>query len=109
MIGRALLDRTQGPPAGPTLEKSIAPLRSFVVEPMQYDRCQGPESGRRRRQSPVPHLGQGLMKARTDLLEKYSPICLRRIWKAECFSWWMTTLLHEFPGQGGFDTHLQET
>ncbi|MCY1435097.1 p-hydroxybenzoate hydroxylase [compost metagenome] len=48
-------------------------------------------------------------EGRTDLLEKYSPICLRRIWKAERFSWWMTQLLHEFPEQEGFDQRIQQT
>jgi p-hydroxybenzoate 3-monooxygenase len=43
----------------------------------------------------------------TDLLDRYSEICLRRCWKVQHFSWWMTSMLHRFPGQGGFDRRRQ--
>jgi p-hydroxybenzoate 3-monooxygenase len=46
---------------------------------------------------------------RTDLLEKYSPIALRRVWKAERFSWFMTNLLHEFSERDAFDKRMQRT
>ena len=109
---------------GPSLEKSIAPLRSFVVEPMQYGKLflvgdaahivpPTGAKGLNLAASDVSTLYRILLKVyregRTDLLEKYSPICLRRIWKAERFSWWMTQLLHEFPAQEGFDQRIQQT
>jgi p-hydroxybenzoate 3-monooxygenase len=43
----------------------------------------------------------------TDLLESYSKTCLERVWKAQRFSWWMTSLLHRFPGRNPFDDQLQ--
>ncbi|MNZ17765.1 p-hydroxybenzoate hydroxylase [compost metagenome] len=109
---------------GPSLEKSIAPLRSFVVEPMQYGKLflvgdaahivpPTGAKGLNLAASDVSTLYRILVRVyregRTDLLEKYSPICLRRIWKAERFSWWMTQLLHEFPEQEGFDQRIQQT
>lgn len=98
---------------GPSLEKSIAPLRSFVAEPLQYGRLfLAGDAGHI-----VPPTGaKGLNLAasdistlftllvsiyeqgRTDLIERYSETCLRRIWKAERFSWWMTTMLHHLDG-----------
>jgi hypothetical protein len=53
----------------------------------------------------VPVDGEG----RTDLLEKYSQICLRRVWKAERFSWWMTSILHRFPDTDAFSQRIQKT
>ncbi len=96
---------------GDSIEKSIAPLRSFVAEPMQHGRLfLAGDAGHI-----VPPTGaKGLNLAasdistlytllvgiyehgRTDLIERYSATCLRRIWKAERFSWWMTTMLHGF-------------
>ena len=96
---------------GPSIEKSIAPLRSFVVEPMQYGRMflvgdaahivpPTGAKGLNLAASDVSTLFNILLKVyrdgRTDLLEKYSEICLRRVWKAERFSWWMTSMLHRF-------------
>ncbi|MDG9890346.1 4-hydroxybenzoate 3-monooxygenase, partial [Pseudomonas juntendi] len=46
---------------------------------------------------------------RTDLLSKYSEICLRRVWKAERFSWWMTSMLHNFAGTDSFSQRIHET
>lgn len=109
---------------GPSLEKSIAPLRSFVVEPMQYGRLfllgdaahivpPTGAKGLNLAASDVSTLYRILLKVyregRVELLERYSQVCLRRIWKAERFSWWMTQLLHEFPEKDGFDRRLQET
>ncbi|RMU64348.1 hypothetical protein ALP29_200422 [Pseudomonas syringae pv. avii] len=48
-------------------------------------------------------------EGRTDLLEKYSHICLRRVWKAERFSWWMTSVLHNFPDTDAFSQRIQQT
>jgi len=48
-------------------------------------------------------------EGRTDLVEKYSETCLRRVWKAERFSWWMTSMLHRFPDTDAFSRRMQET
>lgn len=109
---------------GPSIEKSIAPLRSFVVEPMQYGRLfllgdaahivpPTGAKGLNLAASDVSTLYRILLKVygegRTDLLEKYSQICLRRVWKAERFSWWMTSLLHRFPDTDAFGLRMQQT
>ncbi|RMM37890.1 4-hydroxybenzoate 3-monooxygenase [Pseudomonas coronafaciens pv. oryzae] len=109
---------------GPSIEKSIAPLRSFVVEPMQYGRLfllgdaahivpPTGAKGLNLAASDVSTLYRILLKVyregRTDLLEKYSQICLRRVWKAERFSWWMTSVLHNFPGTDAFSQRIQHT
>ncbi|KOP61255.1 4-hydroxybenzoate 3-monooxygenase [Pseudomonas coronafaciens pv. porri] len=109
---------------GPSIEKSIAPLRSFVVEPMQYGRLfllgdaahivpPTGAKGLNLAASDVSTLYRILLKVyregRTDLLEKYSQICLRRVWKAERFSWWMTSVLHNFPGTDAFSQRIQQT
>ncbi|MCO6057591.1 4-hydroxybenzoate 3-monooxygenase [Pseudomonas sp. MOB-449] len=109
---------------GPAIEKSIAPLRSFVVEPMQYGRLfllgdaahivpPTGAKGLNLAASDVNTLFRILLKVygegRSDLLEQYSAICLRRIWKAERFSWWMTSLLHRFPETDAFGHRMQQT
>ncbi len=109
---------------GPSLEKSIAPLRSFVIEPMQYGNLfllgdaahivpPTGAKGLNLAASDVNTMFRILCKVyqegRTDLLEKYSEICLRRIWKAERFSWWMTSMLHDFPENDAFTKRMQET
>ncbi|WP_213875116.1 4-hydroxybenzoate 3-monooxygenase [Pseudomonas sp. dw_358] len=109
---------------GPSIEKSIAPLRSFVVEPMQYGRMflvgdaahivpPTGAKGLNLAASDVSTLFDILQKVyadgRTDLLEKYSSICLRRVWKAERFSWWMTSMLHRFPEADDFTRRIQQT
>ncbi|MFZ6048771.1 4-hydroxybenzoate 3-monooxygenase [Pseudomonas sp. CR3202] len=109
---------------GPAIEKSIAPLRSFVVEPMQYGRLfllgdaahivpPTGAKGLNLAASDVNTLFRILLKVygegRTELLEQYSAICLRRIWKAERFSWWMTSLLHRFPETDAFGRRMQQT
>ncbi|MBL4827730.1 MAG: 4-hydroxybenzoate 3-monooxygenase [Spongiibacteraceae bacterium] len=106
---------------GPSIEKSIAPLRSFVAEPMQYGRLflagdaahivpPTGAKGLNLAASDISALFSLFVKiyeeGRTDLIEKYSDTCLRRIWKAERFSWWMTSLLHEF-GHDAFDQRIQ--
>ncbi|SFB16178.1 4-hydroxybenzoate 3-monooxygenase [Azotobacter beijerinckii] len=107
---------------GPSLEKSIAPLRSYVVEPMQYGRLFlvgdaahiVPPTGAKGLNlagSDVCYLFRILVKVyqegRTDLLEKYSELALRRVWKGERFSWFMTNLLHDFEGNDAFDKRMQ--
>ncbi|MBI6816307.1 4-hydroxybenzoate 3-monooxygenase [Pseudomonas syringae] len=109
---------------GPSIEKSIAPLRSFVVEPMQYGRLfllgdaahivpPTGAKGLNLAASDVSTLYRILLKVyqegRTDLLEKYTQICLRRVWKAERFSWWMTSVLHNFPDTDAFSQRIQQT
>lgn len=108
---------------GPSLEKSIAPLRSFVVEPMQYGRLflvgdaahivpPTGAKGLNLAASDVNTLYQLMVKVyqegRTDLIPNYSQTCLKRIWKAERFSWWMTSLLHKFSEEEGFETRMQQ-
>jgi len=72
-------------------------------------RGQGLEPGGERREHAVSHLAQGLPRGRVELLEKYSEICLRRVWKAERFSWWMTSMLHQFPEADGFSQRIAES
>ena len=109
---------------GPSIEKSIAPLRSFVVEPMQYGNLfllgdaahivpPTGAKGLNLAASDVNTMYRILCKVyqegRTDLLEKYSEICLRRIWKAERFSWWLTSMMHDFPENDAFTKRMQQT
>ncbi len=108
---------------GPSIEKSIAPLRSFVAEPMRFGRLflagdaahivpPTGAKGLNLAASDIHYLSQALIAhyaegGRMDLIERYSENCLRRIWKAERFSWWMTNLLHKFPDQNSFDQGVQ--
>lgn len=109
---------------GPSIEKSIAPLRSFVAEPMRYGNLflAGDAA------HIVPPTGaRGLNSAASDIyylyhamvahykngddsgLENYSAKALARVWKAQRFSWWMTTMLHTFPDNLTYDQKLQQT
>lgn len=109
---------------GPSIEKSIAPLRSFVAEPMRYGNLflAGDAA------HIVPPTGaRGLNSAASDIyylyhamvahyqngdstgLDKYSEKALARVWKAQRFSWWMTTMLHTFPESLTYDQKLQDT
>lgn len=107
---------------GPSIEKSIAPLRSFVAEPMQFGRMflvgdaahivpPTGAKGLNLAASDVYTLYNVLRKrykeGRIDLVAKYSELCLRRIWKAERFSWWMTSILHKFSDDP-FNQRIQE-
>jgi p-hydroxybenzoate 3-monooxygenase len=108
---------------GPSIEKSIAPLRSFVAEPMRFGRLMlagdaahiVPPTGakglnlaasdvRYLARALIDHYRNGTMRE----LDHYSARCLRRVWKAVRFSWWMTSILHRFPESGGFGQKLQE-
>ncbi|MBO9678329.1 MAG: 4-hydroxybenzoate 3-monooxygenase [Acidovorax sp.] len=108
---------------GPSLEKSIAPLRSFVCEPMRFGRMflagdaahivpPTGAKGLNLAASDVGYLSQALARYYRDGSEEgidgYSAQCLRRVWKAERFSWWMTSLMHRFPDAGAFDAKVQE-
>ena len=107
---------------GPVLQKGVTGMRSFVVEPMQYGRLflAGDSA------HIVPPTGaKGLNLAVTDvqilsraleeyyskgsrhLLDSYSEVCLRRVWKVQRFSWWMTSMLHRFPDDNPFDQRRQ--
>jgi p-hydroxybenzoate 3-monooxygenase len=109
-------------PTGPSIEKSFAPMRSFVAEPMRFGRLflAGdaahivPPTGAKGLNLAVADvrvLARGLAafytSGRTDLLESYSATCLRRVWKAQRFSWWMTSMLHRFPGRNPYDDRVQ--
>ena len=108
---------------GPALEMSIAPLRSFVAEPMRFGRMflAGDAA------HIVPPTGaKGLNLAASDVgylwtalseyynekssvgIDTYSDRCLRRVWRAERFSWWFTSLMHRFPETGEFGQKIQE-
>lgn len=109
---------------GPSIEKSIAPLRSFVAEPMRHGRLflAGdaahivPPTGAKGLNlaiSDVFYLARALVafyRGGTDaLLERYSDMALRRVWSAVRFSWWLTGLLHRFPDMSEFDQRAQES
>lgn len=107
---------------GPSIEKSIAPLRSFVAEPMRHGRLflagdaahivpPTGAKGLNLAASDIHFLSRGLIdhyrKGDDSGLNDYSRKALARIWKAERFSWWMTMLLHRFPDASGFDGRIQ--
>lgn len=121
---RARLATHQGwsPKEGPIFHKVIVGMRSFVVEPMQYGRLYlagdaahvVPPTGAKGLNLAVADvrvlaraLPEYYRSGRTDLLEKYSQTALRRIWKAQRFSWWMTSMLHRFPGSDTFQYRVQ--
>jgi p-hydroxybenzoate 3-monooxygenase len=110
------------PNVGPILQKGVTPMRSFVVEPMRHGRLflAGDAA------HIVPPTGaKGLNLAAADvavlavalthfyrngdptLLDRYSEVCLRRVWKAQRFSWWMTSTLHRAPDATEFDVRRQ--
>jgi p-hydroxybenzoate 3-monooxygenase len=108
---------------GPSIEKSIAPLRSFVSEPMSYGRMflagdaahivpPPGAKGLNLAISDVYYLSRALSMhfngANDEALQAYSEKALRRVWGAARFSWWLTTLLHRFPKQSAFDLKAQE-
>ena len=107
---------------GPVIQKGITPMHSFVVEPMQYGKLflAGDAA------HIVPPTGaKGLNLAIADVrvlarafdefyrsgtrerLERYSDVCLRRVWKVQRFSWWMTSMLHRFGDENAFDERRQ--
>ena len=107
---------------GPSIEKSIAPLRSFVCEPMRFGRLflagdaahivpPTGAKGLNLAASDIWYLWHALAEYYADKswrgLDHYSDRALARIWQAERFSWWMTTLLHTFPDTSGFDRKVQ--
>jgi len=106
---------------GPSLEKSIAPLRSFVAEPMRFGRMflagdaahivpPTGAKGLNLAASDVGYLSRALAEFYSGSpagIDRYSERCLRRIWRAERFSWWFTSLMHKFPETGRFGQRMQ--
>ncbi|MBB5886103.1 4-hydroxybenzoate 3-monooxygenase [Xanthomonas sp. LMG 8992] len=116
-------DVAQALVTGPSLEKSIAPLRSYVAEPMQYGRLflAGdaahivPPTGAKGLNLAAGDVGllallfAQAQQERSDApLQRYSELALQRVWKAERFSWWMTTMLHRFPDEDAFSRRLHD-
>ena len=108
---------------GPSFEKSIAPLRSFVAEPMRFGRLflvgdaahivpPTGAKGLNLAASDVRYLFSGLRDFYREKssagIDAYSAKALARVWKAVRFSWWMTTMLHRFPDTGEFGQRIQE-
>jgi p-hydroxybenzoate 3-monooxygenase len=108
---------------GPSIEKSIAPLRSFVAEPMRFGRMflvgdaahivpPTGAKGLNLAASDVRYLFDGLRDYYAEKsevgIDAYSERALRRVWKAERFSWWMTNTMHRFPDAGPFGQRVQE-
>ena len=107
---------------GPVVDKGITPMRSFVVEPMRHGRLflAGdaahivPPTGAKGMNlavNDVRVLAEALAawyrSGSTELLDGYSATCLRRVWRSQHFSWWMTSMLHRFPDDDGFQRRLQ--
>jgi p-hydroxybenzoate 3-monooxygenase len=107
---------------GPILQKGVTGMRSFVVEPMHFERLflagdaahivpPTGAKGLNLAAADVRVLAQGLSdyykSANMALLARYSQIALRRVWKAQRFSWWMTSMLHRFHGENSFDHRRQ--
>jgi p-hydroxybenzoate 3-monooxygenase len=122
-----LLARSSGedgwqPNVGPILNKAVTGMRSYVVEPMQYGNLflAGdaahivPPTGAKGMNLALADV-RVLARAMTDFfrtgqrerLDGYSTACLKRVWRAEHFSWWMTSMLHNFPAGDTFDRKMQ--
>jgi p-hydroxybenzoate 3-monooxygenase len=109
---------------GPLIQKGIIGMRSFVCEPMQQGRLflAGdaahivPPTGAKGLNLAVADvrvlaraLGAFFLSGKTDQLDAYSTTCLKRVWRAEHFSWWMTSMLHRFPSDDAFQHRLQRS
>jgi p-hydroxybenzoate 3-monooxygenase len=109
---------------GPVVQKNITEMRSFVVEPLRYGRLYlagdaahiVPPTGAKGLNLAVadvrvlaPAFSAFFSAGRSDLLDAYSETCLKRIWRVEHFSWWMTSMLHRFPGDDAFQQRLQRS
>jgi p-hydroxybenzoate 3-monooxygenase len=108
---------------GPSIEKSIAPLRSFVTEPMRFGKLflagdaahivpPTGAKGLNLAASDIAYLSSALIEFYTQGseqgIDQYSEKCLQRVWKAERFSWWMTHLLHRFETESEFDHKIKQ-
>ncbi|MBZ5675848.1 MAG: 4-hydroxybenzoate 3-monooxygenase [Acidobacteriia bacterium] len=107
---------------GPVIQKNIAEMRSFVADPMQYGRlflagdaahivpptgAKGLNLAATDARVLARALANFYSSGNTDLMDRYSQICLRRCWKVQHFSWWMTSMLHRIPGESAFDRQRQ--
>jgi p-hydroxybenzoate 3-monooxygenase len=107
---------------GPIIQKGVTGMRSFVTEPMQFGKMflAGdaahivPPTGAKGLNLAVADvrvlahaLGEFYRSKNTELLNRYSEICLRRVWKVQRFSWWMTSMLHRFANDNPFDRRRQ--
>jgi p-hydroxybenzoate 3-monooxygenase len=107
---------------GPVIQKNIAEMRSFVADPMQYGRlflagdaahivpptgAKGLNLAATDARVLARALADFYTSGRTDVMDRYSEICLRRCWKVQHFSWWMTSMLHRIPGESAFDRQRQ--
>jgi p-hydroxybenzoate 3-monooxygenase len=121
-IWRELETRLGTANRGPVVQKNIAAMRSYVAEPMQHGRLflAGdaahivPATGAKGLNLAVADvrvLGRGIAAfyktGERDVLDRYSEICLRRCWKVQHFSWWMTHMLHRFPENSEWDERRQ--
>jgi p-hydroxybenzoate 3-monooxygenase len=108
---------------GPILQRGVTPMRSFVIEPMQYGRLflAGdaahivPPTGAKGMNLAIADvrvlsraLAAYFRSGRADLLAAYSATCLRRVWQVQRFSWWMTALMHRFPDTDAFGERLRD-
>ncbi|MFM9848968.1 MAG: 4-hydroxybenzoate 3-monooxygenase [Hyphomicrobiaceae bacterium] len=108
---------------GPILQRGVTPMRSFVIEPMQYRRLflAGdaahivPPTGAKGMNLAIADvrvlsraLAAYFRSGEADLLDAYSATCLRRVWQVQRFSWWMTALLHRFPEADTFGERLRD-
>jgi p-hydroxybenzoate 3-monooxygenase len=106
---------------GPVTDKSVLPMRSFVQQPMRHGRLflAGdaahivPPTGAKGMNLAIADVAvlapalRDLVRGDERAADAYSATCLARVWRAEHFSWWMTSMLHRFPGDQGFDAKLQ--
>src|SRR5262245_55446768 len=107
---------------GPLVQKGVTPMRSFVAAPMRHGRLfiagdaahivpPTGAKGLNLAAADVRVLARAFVEhyrgGSSDLLDRYSDICLRRVWKGQRFSWWMTSLLHRFEEHGEFDRQVQ--
>ena len=112
------------PNEGPIFQKGVTGMRSFIAEPMQYGRLflAGdaahivPPTGAKGLNVAVADvrvlaraIAEYFASGTEDLLDSYSQTCLKRVWRAERFSWWMTSMLHRFPVHDGFQQRLQRS
>jgi p-hydroxybenzoate 3-monooxygenase len=119
-LGGETADKLQ---SGPALEKIVAPMRSFVAEPMRFGRLflagdaahivpPTGAKGLNLAAADVRVLAQALLAfyacGEEELLDAYSATCLRRVWKAQRFSWWMTSMLHRFPDSTPYHDRIQQ-
>jgi p-hydroxybenzoate 3-monooxygenase len=110
------------PNVGPLSSKAVTPMRSFVAEPMQYGRLYlagdaahiVPPTGAKGMNMAVadvavlaPALAAWYRDSREDLLNMYSKTCLRRVWRTQRFSWWMTSMMHRLDTDDAFDRRRQ--